>query len=98
MKVKEEKSKGLTKKYQIVIAATDFEVEVQERINRLAKGAKLPGFRPGKAPMAMLNQKFRPNALGEALDNAVQKAVHQVIKDNRHYSSATGKDNIESSY
>jgi len=82
MKALEEKSKGLTKKYQVVIEAADFEKEVQERINRLAKNAKLPGFRPGKAPMAMLQQKYRANVLGETLDFVVQKAVSDVIKEN----------------
>ena len=82
MKVTEEKSKGLIKKYKAVIAAKDFEAEVQAQIEKLAKGAKLPGFRPGKVPVAMINQKFRPSALGEALDQAVQKGVAEIITTN----------------
>ncbi|MBO4285082.1 MAG: trigger factor family protein, partial [Alphaproteobacteria bacterium] len=54
MKATEEKSKGLTKKFKAVIAASDFEKEVAKRIEKLAKTTKLPGFRPGKAPKAML--------------------------------------------
>ena len=81
MKISQEKSKGLTFSCTAVIAADDFEKEVQNRIARMAKGAKLPGFRPGKAPMAMLNQKYRGAALGEALDYMVQKSVAEIIKE-----------------
>ena len=83
MKVSEEKSKGLTKKFKAVIAAADFEKEVEARIQKLVKETKLPGFRAGKAPAALINQKFRPSALGEALDIAVQKAVAEIISDNK---------------
>ena len=82
MKATKEKNKGLTAKFKVVIAAEDFEKEVQSRVQKLAKNAKLPGFRPGKAPAAMIAQKFRANALGEALDYVIQKAVSDVIKEN----------------
>ena len=81
MKVTEEKSKGLSKKFTAVIAADDFEKEVQERIAHLAKTTKLPGFRPGKAPIAMLNQKYRSAVLGEAIDHMIQHAVSDIIKE-----------------
>ena len=83
MKTTEEKSKGLTKKYQVVIAAADLEAEIQERINRLSKNVKLPGFRPGKAPKEMLVQKYRASVLSEALDHVMQHAVTDIIKDNK---------------
>ncbi|MBQ7659485.1 MAG: trigger factor [Alphaproteobacteria bacterium] len=83
MKATEEKSKGLTKKFKAVIAAADFEKEVEKRIEKLAKTTKLPGFRPGKAPKAMLEQKYRSAVLGEALDFVVQDAVSQIVKDNK---------------
>ena len=82
MKVKEEKSKGLMKKFTAVIDAADFEKEVDARIERLAKTTKLPGFRPGKAPKAMLVQKYRPAVLGEALDHIIQASVNQIIQEN----------------
>ena len=80
MKISQEKTKGLTFSCTAVIDAAEFETEVQARIARLAKGAKLPGFRPGKAPVAMLNQKYRGAALGEVLDDMVQKSVRDIIR------------------
>ncbi len=82
MKVTEEKSKGLVKKFKAVIEAADFEKEVQSHIQKLAKTTKLPGFRPGKAPAAMINQKFRGAAVGDALEEIIQKSVNEIIAEN----------------
>ncbi len=79
MKVTEEKSTGLTKKYNITIAATDFAAAVDKKLSEVAKDLKIPGFRTGHAPKAMIEKKNRPSVLGEALDDMVRDAVNQVI-------------------
>ena len=79
MNVKELKSSGLKKVFQITIANADFENKVEKKINALAKTTKLPGFRPGKAPKAMLMQKFRPSVLGEALDDMINESATEVL-------------------
>lgn len=79
MNVKELKSEGLKKVFQITISHTDFENKVADKVSALAKTTKLPGFRPGKAPKAMLMQKFRPTVLGEALDDMVNQAAGEVL-------------------
>lgn len=83
MKVSETKSKGLNKEYKAVIPAADFEKEVDAKIDQIAKTTKLPGFRPGKAPKAMLKQKYRASVLGEVLDDMLKNAADEIIKDNK---------------
>lgn len=95
MKVSKDKSKGLTLKFKAVIEAADFEKEVQLRVQKLAKETKLAGFRPGKAPASLINQKFRGAALGEALDAIVQKAVAEIISENKLRPAGEPKVNIE---
>ncbi len=82
MKITEKKSKGLNKEYQAVISAADFEKEVEAKLEELAKTVKLPGFRPGKAPKAMLKQKYRASVLGEVLDDMLRHGADEVIKAN----------------
>jgi len=96
MKVTEGKSKGLSKEYQGVIAAADFEKEVDAKIEKLAKTTKLPGFRPGKAPMAMLKQKYRPNVLGEVLDDMLRNAADEIIKNNNLRPAMMPEINLKS--
>ncbi len=83
MKATEEKSKGLTKKFNVVIEAAEMEKNVQKRLEEFAKKAKIPGFRAGHAPMNIISQKYRTNVLGEALDEVIQKAVNEIIQTNK---------------
>ncbi len=96
MKITEGKSKGLSKEYQGVIAVADFEKEVDAKIEKLAKTTKLPGFRPGKAPLAMLKQKYRPNVLGEVLDDMLRNAADEIIKNNNLRPAMTPEINLKS--
>ena len=83
MKFEEIKSKGLNKKYNVTIAATDFAAAVEKKLDKVAKEVKMPGFRAGKAPKAIIAQKYRPSVLGEVLDEMVREAANQVIEQNQ---------------
>ena len=82
MNIKEEKSKGLVKKYTITLAAADFATAVDKKLSEVAKNIKIAGFRAGKAPKAMIEQKYRPSVLGEVLDDMIKDAVNEVIDSN----------------
>jgi trigger factor len=94
MIVKEEKSKGLVKKYTVTLAAADFAAEVDKKLAQVAKNVKLPGFRAGKAPKAMIEQKYRSSVLGEVLDDMIRDAVNKVISDNKLRPAVTPDINI----
>lgn len=83
MKFEELKSKGLNKKYNVTIAAQDFAAAVDKKLDELAKTAKMPGFRAGKMPKAMLAQKYRPTILGEVLDDMVRDATNQLFEQTK---------------
>jgi trigger factor len=82
MNIKEEKSKGLIKKYTVTLAAADFAANVDKKLANVAKNIKLPGFRAGHAPKAMIEQKYRPSVLGEVIDDMIKDAVNEVIAKN----------------
>lgn len=81
MKVTELKSEGLKKEFKVSIPSSDFEKKVDEKINQIAKSTKVPGFRAGKAPVAMLKQKYKSSVMGEVLEQLVQTSTDEVIKD-----------------
>lgn len=95
MKVKEEKSKGLTKKYNVTIAAADFAAAVEKKLDKVVKDIKLPGFRAGHAPKSMIAQKYRPSVLGEVLDDMLRDATNEVIASNKLRPAATPDVKIE---
>lgn len=83
MKVTELKSEGLQKEFKVTIPAADFEKKIDAKINEISKTVKLPGFRKGKTPIAMLKQKYQASAMGEVVDEMVRDATDEVIKDKK---------------
>lgn len=80
MNVTELKSEGLKKVFKVTVPAADFSKSVDEKIKNIAKTVKMPGFRAGKAPVAMVKQKYEDSVKGEALEDLVQKTTQEVVK------------------
>ena len=95
MKVKENKTKGLNKKYTVTIEAADFAAAMDKKLAEVAKNVKMPGFRAGKAPKAMIEQKYRHSVLGEVLDDMIRNATNKVIDDNKLRPAVTPDVKIE---
>jgi trigger factor len=58
---------------------------VDAEINRIARGytkqAKLPGFRPGKAPATIIKQRFREQILHEVMHGLIPRAVEEALQE-----------------
>ena len=75
MQVKELKSEGLSHELEVIVSAKDIDVKIDERLREVGKTLRLPGFRPGKAPMPLLKQRYGRAVLGEVLELAVNDAT-----------------------
>ncbi|MBI4345930.1 MAG: trigger factor [Elusimicrobia bacterium] len=47
---------------------------------RIQGQARLPGFRPGKAPLALVQQQFQGEARSRAVETLIQRAIPDAIK------------------
>ena len=45
---------GLSRRLEVAVPANEVAREVQARLKRLSRTARLKGFRPGKAPLAVI--------------------------------------------
>ena len=81
MQIKQVKSAKATAQYDIVVPANDVSVKVKASLADYAKKADIPGFRKGKAPTAILEQRFGQNALGDAMNALIQSAMEKIVKD-----------------
>ena len=70
MQVVETNSDSLLKDFKVTVAAADIEARIDSRLSEVGQDARIPGFRPGKAPVAILKQRFGPAVRGEILDLA----------------------------
>ena len=81
MQVTETLSEGLKREYRIVVPAADIEGRIDERLDELGRTTPIDGFRPGKAPRALLRQRFGKAVRGEVVGDAIEKSWRQAAMD-----------------
>ena len=69
------------KKIKFDIAYKDYQAKVQSSYLALARQVKVPGFRPGKAPISMLEKRFGPNVKKEVMTQLVSERLAEVIEE-----------------
>ncbi|WP_459614334.1 trigger factor [Bordetella sp. 2513F-2] len=70
---------GLERRIDLAVSVADVEKEVQAQLKRVARTAKVPGFRPGKAPLAMLERSHGPGIRYDVINTQVGRAFEQAI-------------------
>jgi trigger factor len=72
---------ALERRVKMSVPVDGIEREIDERLKKMARSAKMPGFRPGKVPLKLLAQTYGPQLRGEVLGDAVQKAFNEVVRE-----------------
>ena len=81
MQVTETQSEGLQRSFEITLPASHIQIRVDSKLAELAKSVKLPGFRPGKVPVALMKQRYGQSVMGEVLEQSVNESTQQVMND-----------------
>ncbi len=81
MRVAVETTGELGRKMTVAIPADQVEQEIANRLKRLVKTVRLPGFRPGKAPLKIIEAKYGTQVLqevaGQLIENSLRDALTQ---------------------
>ena len=80
MKVKVEKKGAIGRVIKIAVPAERLEGEIKTRLQRMAKNAKIPGFRPGKAPFSVIESKYRADAVEDVVGNVVESSLREALE------------------
>jgi trigger factor len=67
---------------RIEFPAQDTEAERKQIIKTFSKQAKIPGFRPGKTPTNVIQNRFKSEIEGEFEDRVVRKAIQKTNDEN----------------
>ncbi len=81
MQVTETLSEGLKRNFSVVIPAADLARRRGERLAELGRTLRLPGFRPGKVPPAVVQQRYGTAVIAEVVEQSVNDATQQVLSD-----------------
>ena len=74
------KSDGVERLLQISVPVETVRDAEDRAARRYAGSVRLPGFRPGKAPAAMVKKKFADAIRQETLESLVQEAYKEVVE------------------
>ncbi|MDF1759783.1 MAG: trigger factor [Coxiellaceae bacterium] len=81
MQVSVENLEGLSRRLKVSLPADMIDNKYSENLKKAAKQADVPGFRKGKVPANVIEQKYgaqiRQDVLGEVLESSFRKAVEE---------------------
>ena len=72
---------GLKHEFKVVLPAKDIEAKIDHRLGELSREVRVPGFRPGKVPLAVLKKRYGDAVLGEVVERAVSDSSAQAIME-----------------
>ncbi len=79
MQVSVEAPSKLERRITVVVPPEKLNEAYNKRISNLAKKAKIDGFRPGKAPMNVVEKRYGDTARQEALSEVIQSSLYAAI-------------------
>src|SRR5215470_5847849 len=71
----------LERRLTMSVPVAEIESEIQQRLARLAKNVKVPGFRPGKVPLKMVAQQYGPQVRSDVISDAVKTNFADAIRE-----------------
>ncbi len=92
MKCEVEEIDSCNKKLKIEIPLGDYQSQIKAYYQKLGKQVKVPGFRPGKVPVSIMEKRFGPEVKKEVLTQMVSESITQGIEENK--LRAVGQPNI----
>ena len=75
MQVSVETTQGLGRRMRVEIPEERIKGEVDRRLGDLARSARIPGFRPGKAPVKVVARRFGRQVRDEVVGGIVQESL-----------------------
>jgi trigger factor len=70
---------SLERRIDLAVPMAAIDTEVENRLKRLAKSVKAPGFRPGKVPMSHVSKTHGPGVRQEVLGESLQRSFFEAI-------------------
>lgn len=73
----------LERRLSVSVPHEKIETEVESRLKRLARTAKIHGFRPGKVPLKIVEQQYGPQVRQEVLGDVLQKSFSEAVTEQK---------------
>ena len=83
----------LERRMTITVPLQPLEAQIQQRLVQMSRTAKFAGFRPGKAPIGLVNQQYGNQVRDEVYSGAVEQSFGNAVEEKK--LRVAGYPNIE---
>ena len=80
MQVSVENISTVETRLNIQVPAEEVKKKIDARLREIGKQVKLKGFRPGRIPFSVLNQRYGPQATQEVIQQTAQSALQEAVE------------------
>src|ERR1700749_3022515 len=84
---------GLERRLEVAVPAQRVTTEVESRLKQLSRTARLKGFRPGKAPYAVIQKQFGDQVRSEVMSDLIRTSYAEAV--NQEKVNPAGNPRIE---
>jgi trigger factor len=91
MQVTETLAEGLKRELTITIPATDLSSKLDDKLASLKSQVRLPGFRPGKVPVAHLKKVYGKQAMAEVINDTLNESTNAAIAERKEKPASEPK-------
>lgn len=82
MQVSVESVGNLERRMTFSLPAERLDTHIGGRLREIARTARIKGFRPGKVPAKVIEQRFGPQVRAEALDGLLRETFNNAVREN----------------
>ncbi len=72
---------ALERRLEVAVPADEVNQEFEQRLKRVARSARLKGFRPGKAPLPVVRKQFGEQVHAEVVDHLIRSSLAQALRE-----------------
>jgi trigger factor len=72
---------ALERRLEVAVPAAEVTQEFEQRLKKVARSARLKGFRPGKAPLPVVRQQFGEQVHAEVIDHLMRSSLAQALRE-----------------
>ncbi|MBI1272849.1 MAG: trigger factor [Alphaproteobacteria bacterium] len=81
MQVKEVSSEGLVREFKVTVSYQEIEKNMASRLEEIGRTVSMPGFRPGKIPLPVLQKRYGDSVKSEVIEKTVNDTSERAITE-----------------
>ena len=74
---------NLERRMTVKVPLAPLEGQIKQRLSQISRTAKFSGFRPGKAPIGLVNQHYGDQVRDEVYSKAVETSFGDAVEENK---------------